>query len=192
MADRYIAFDVETPNSANNRISAIGIAVVEHGKVTEEYSTLVDPECEFDRFNVMLTGITPAAVKGAPNFPALWRKIGPLMQSGLLLAHNAPFDMSVLSKCLRRYDLDDMRYMDYACTCAMGRHCFPEMPNHKLDTMCACLGIALSHHRAGSDSRACAELLINYVNCGLEPEDFRRRYDIRELRTLPRKTAGRK
>ena len=28
MTGRYIAFDVETPNSANDRISAIGVTVV--------------------------------------------------------------------------------------------------------------------------------------------------------------------
>ena len=30
---RFIAFDVETPNSYNNRISAIGVTVVEDGKI---------------------------------------------------------------------------------------------------------------------------------------------------------------
>ena len=30
---RYIAFDVETPNSRNDRMSSIGIAVVEAGEI---------------------------------------------------------------------------------------------------------------------------------------------------------------
>ena len=30
---RYVAFDVETPNRYNNRMSAIGIAVVEDGRI---------------------------------------------------------------------------------------------------------------------------------------------------------------
>ena len=34
---RFIAFDVETPNSYNNRISAIGVTVVEDGKIVEEF-----------------------------------------------------------------------------------------------------------------------------------------------------------
>ena len=34
MSERYIAFDVETPNYANDRISAIGISVIENGCVT--------------------------------------------------------------------------------------------------------------------------------------------------------------
>ena len=31
---RFVAFDVETPNRYNNRISAIGITVVEDGEIT--------------------------------------------------------------------------------------------------------------------------------------------------------------
>ena len=162
--ERYIVFDVETPNHRNHRISAIGLAVVENGRIVQEIDRLVDPETEFDYFNVMLTGIRPEDVEGAPNFPQLWEEIGSIMDSGILVAHNAAFDMSVLAKCLRYYDMEGPVYRSYACTCTMGRACFPHLPDHKLNTLCACRGIALDHHRAGSDSRACAELLVDYVN----------------------------
>ena len=100
MAQRYIAFDVETPNYANNRMSAIGITVVDGGEIVEDFYTLVNPEARFDDFNVQLTGITPAMVAGKPAFPALWQRIQPLMGSGVLVAHSATFDLGVLSKCL--------------------------------------------------------------------------------------------
>ena len=75
---RYIAFDVETPNHANDRMSAIGVAVVERGMVVETYDALVDPEVPFEPFNVALTGITPQMVAGQPAFPALWEELRPL------------------------------------------------------------------------------------------------------------------
>ena len=75
MASRYIVFDTETPNSRNNRISAIGISVVEDGVITREFATLVNPEAHFDPFNIQLTGITPEAVEAAPTFPALWQEL---------------------------------------------------------------------------------------------------------------------
>ena len=59
MNDRFIAFDVETPNSANDFMSAIGITVVEAGEIVQRFSTLVNPETYFHPFNVQLTGITP-------------------------------------------------------------------------------------------------------------------------------------
>ena len=51
-SDRYIAFDVETPNAANDRMSAIGITVIDANSITGEFYTLVDPETHFDRFNI--------------------------------------------------------------------------------------------------------------------------------------------
>ena len=40
---RFIVFDVETPNRKNNRISAIGITVVEEEKISKEFYSLVNP-----------------------------------------------------------------------------------------------------------------------------------------------------
>ncbi len=51
MIGRCIAFDVETPNYANNRMSAIGGSVVEDGATVDEFYSLVNPETRFDRFN---------------------------------------------------------------------------------------------------------------------------------------------
>lgn len=185
MAERYIAFDVETPNHRNDRMSAIGIAVVEDGAIVDEFDTLVDPEAEFDWFNVRLTGITPEAAAQAPTFPVLWPRLRTYLDSGLLIAHNAPFDMGVLAKCLSAYEIDWRERVDYACTVRMGRASFPWFPDHRLDTMCRELGIPLDHHRAGSDSRACAELMLRYLRREEDIESFRRTYDLRRMRTLP-------
>lgn len=178
MGQRYIAFDVETPNRFNNRMSAIGITVLEDGRVAEEFYTLVDPEARFDYFNVQLTGITPELVAGAPDFPRLWERIEPIMESGLLVAHNAPFDMSVLAKCLRDYSIPWRPYAQYACTCQMGRRLLPDLPNHRLNTLCDYLNIELDHHHAGSDSRACGELLLYYLDRGARMSRFTRTYDM--------------
>lgn len=181
---RCVVFDVETPNSHNDRMSSIGVVIVENGAVCGTYSSLVDPETYFDRFNVMLTGITPESVKDAPSFDRLWEDIGPVMESGLLVAHNAPFDMSVLAKCLRAYCIEAPRFMDYACTVRMGRAVYPRFADHKLDTMCWNLGIPLDHHRADSDALAAAKLLIDYERMGLVIDDYVRTYDLASCRTL--------
>ena len=176
MPNRYIAFDVETPNFQNDRMSAIGITIVEDGAIRESFYSLVDPEAHFDRFNIQLTGITPQMVETAPNFAQLWQRIEPIMASGILLAHNARFDMGVLSKCLKAYSILWKPSALYACTCTMARKCYPTFPNHKLNTMCDCLGIDLSHHRADSDSNACAALLLDYIAHGVHPEDYIKTY----------------
>ncbi len=184
MENRYIAFDVETPNSRNDRMSAIGVCVIENGSIQEEYYSLIDPETYFNRFNIELTGISPELVRGKPTFAELWRSLGPVFDSGLLIAHNAPFDMSVLAKCLRAYGIPWKPSVRYACTCQMSRRLMPQLPSHRLNALCDCLGLELDHHHAGSDSRACGEILLHFLRAGAELSPFVRRYDMRQIRTV--------
>lgn len=184
MNERYIAFDVETPNYLNDRMSAIGITVIDSGVIVDDFYSLVNPEERFDYFNVQLTGIMPEMVADKPTFSELWTGIEPLMSTGILIAHNAPFDMRVLAQCLGAYGIDWQPFAKYACTCAMGRACYPELSNHKLNTLCAYLDLNLEHHNAGSDSRACGELLLDYMRHGLNIGRYVRRYDLTQRRTL--------
>ena len=181
---RYIAFDVETPNRSNSRMSAIGITVIEENQIKENLYSLVNPEVHFDSFNIELTGITPDSVSDAPNFSELWQTIEPIMNNGILIAHNAPFDMGVLAKCLGYYGIDWKKQVQYACTCNIGRKCLPYVPNHRLNTLCDYLNIQLDHHNAGSDSLACAELLLHYIGQGVNINGFVRNYDLLNTRTL--------
>ena len=169
--ERYIAFDVETPNRLNHRMSAIGISVLEDGQIVDAFYSLVDPETDFDPFNTWLTGIDADAVRDAPTFPELWPQIQPLLDSGVLAAHNASFDLGVLRRCLRDYEIEWKPGALYLCTVQMGRRLLPGM-SHKLDALCDYYGIPLDHHHAGSDSRACAEILLRYLDGGADPAPF--------------------
>lgn len=176
---RFIIFDVETPNYRCNRMSAIGITVLEDGVVTNEFSFLINPETDFDAFNIRLTGIDEELVRDAPTFPELWPQIEPLMSSGLLVAHNAVFDLGVLKKCLDYYEIDWKPYARYLCTVQMGRRILPGM-SHKLNTLCDYYGIALNHHQAESDSHACAEILLRYLESGADVRQHIRTYSFRK------------
>jgi len=176
---RYIAFDVETPNRYNNRMSAIGISVIEEGAIKEEFFSYVNPETHFDSFNIRLTGISENTVKDAPAFPILWKeKLEPFLSSGILVAHNAIFDLSVLNKCLSDYQVEWKQMARYCCTVQIGRRLLPGV-SHKLNVLCDYYGIALDHHRAESDSHACAEILLRYLQSGAKESDFIRTYRFR-------------
>lgn len=181
---RYTIFDVETPNSDNNRMSAIGIVVVDNGQIVDRFYSLINPQCRFDPFNISLTGITPAMVSNAPAFDALWPRIKPYFENAVLVAHNAQFDMAVLTKCLRDYGLYWKDTVTYICTCKMSKACLPGMENHRLNTLCSYYDIELDHHRADSDAYACAQILLNL--CARSDERLSlRQYDLRAGRTLP-------
>jgi DNA polymerase-3 subunit epsilon len=168
---QFTVFDVETPNRLNNRMSAIGITIIENGQIEKEFYTLVNPETHFDPFNTMLTGISEESVRNAPSFPEVWEKIEPYMSDELLVAHNAQFDMGVLKKCLLAYEIEWKPYVRYICTVQMGRRILPGI-SHKLNDLCDYYGIALDHHKADSDSRACAQILLRYLQSGADIRPF--------------------
>ena len=174
--DRIIAFDVETPNHFNNSICSIGIAIVENGRIIENQHYLVDPEADFDYQNIMIHGIYPEDVSGAPTFPQLWNILGPVMRSGILCAHNAVFDLCVLRKLFARYDIVEPN-MPYVCTYRMSQKLLKNLPNHKLNTLSDFFGIYLDHHDAGSDSVACATVLCRLLEAGFPLAPHLREYD---------------
>ena len=175
MFSRYIVFDVETPNWKNSRMSAIGISVIENGCITDSFFSYVNPEQIFDSFNIQLTGIDEKTVIGAPTFPELWKQIEPLMDSGILVAHNAQFDIGVLRKCLHDYGIIWKPEVQAICTVLMGRRLLPGI-SHRLNHLCSYYGICLDHHQAASDSHACAEILLRYMQSGAHAEQYIRKY----------------
>ena len=85
------------------------------------------------------------------------------------------FDLAVLRHCLQDYGI---RWKDtalYCCTVQMGRKLVPGI-SHKLNVMCGYYGISLNHHQADSDSHACAEILLKYLQAGAQEKDHIRTY----------------
>ena len=174
---RYVVFDVETPNRYNNRMSAIGISVIEDGAIVREFFSYVNPETFFETFNTELTGIDDDTVKDAPTFAELWPEIEPIMSDGILAAHNATFDLGVLKKCLHDYGFTWKPAVRYCCTVQIGRRLLPAI-RHRLNDLCDYYGIALDHHKADSDSHACAEILLRYFAEGMQEKDHIRTYKL--------------
>lgn len=188
--NRYIVFDIETPNARNDKICSIGIVVLEDKDIVQEYYSLIDPETYFDALNIKINGISQKDIKGHPNFKTIWNEIKDIMSSGLLIAHNAPFDMSVLAKTLKAYEIEWLPYVYYACTCSIGRALDIAVNNYKLNTLCDAFGIVLEcHHNAISDAKACAVLLSEYINKGITPESYIRNYDFSNMHTVEEKHA---
>ncbi len=190
MPERFTVFDVETPNAMNDRMSAIGITLVEDRAVCGHFYSLVNPEERFDYFNIQLTGITPAMAARAPAFPEIWEKILPYMEFGTLCAHNAPFDMGVLAKCLHHYAIPWHDRAEYLCSCRFSRAVWPQLENHRLNTVADHLGLSLRHHQADSDSDVCAGILIRCLEEAGSARERIRAYDLNAMRTLSPRRKG--
>lgn len=176
--DRYTVFDLEMPNRAGDRISAVGIAVIEDGEIVDEYYSLVNPEAGFDKYTIKITGITPAMVANEPPFPVIWEEIRPYFEDSVLAAHSVQCDMHVLANCLKSYGIQWKNTADCVCTLELGNLCYPDFVSHRLDAMCETLDIELDHHNAGSDALGAAFLLLDYMENGIDPAEHILSFDM--------------
>lgn len=178
MDERYFVFDVETPNRNNDRICSIGFVILENGNVKKRAEYLVNPEVPFDSFNTHMTGITPEMVKDAPTFPQVWTVLEPLLNKSILVAHNASFDLSVLGKVATAYDID-LKPARYLCTLKLARKTLPHLQRYRLNDLCNYYEIPLDHHQSGSDSDACARLLLCLIRDGCRMKRAARIWDFK-------------
>ncbi|MDY3618679.1 3'-5' exonuclease [Agathobaculum sp.] len=158
---KYMAIDFETGNASPLSACSIGVAVFEDGGPVESEAYLIRPPDEVGRFhwgNIRVHGIKERMVADAPPFDLVWRHIARRADGGVLVAHNAMFDTAVLCACLSYYRMP-MPDCDYLCTVKVAQRVWPDLPNHKLNTVSEALGIALNHHEAGSDARASGLIL---------------------------------
>ncbi|KFN91896.1 exonuclease [Tetragenococcus muriaticus PMC-11-5] len=167
----FIAMDFETANAQRHSACSLALTKVENSQIVDEFYTLIKPETKFFWKNIQVHGIRPQDVADAPKFPEIWPIIQPYFQkNNLVVAHNASFDNSVLAGCLNYYNLEPANFLSL-CTVKTSRKLYPEIDNHKLNTICKFLDIPLdNHHDALADSRACAHILLEEEKCfGTEP-----------------------
>jgi DNA polymerase-3 subunit epsilon len=157
----FTVIDFETANSKRASACALGIVRVEGGKIVEKEAWLIRPEdMKFSYMNIAIHGIRPEQVEDEPEFGELFTKIfREKLEGQLVVAHNASFDMSVLRKSLDLYGLEYPSF-DYLCTVKIAKKTWPELYNHKLNTVSEFLGFEFNHHDALDDCLACANLLI--------------------------------
>ena len=154
--------DFETASGKRDSACSLALTVVRNDQIADEFYTLIKPESDFFWRNVQIHGIHEEDVADAPKFPAVWDHIAPFFQRDrLVIAHNANFDTDVLKKTLAHYGIRVPEYLSMD-TLATSKKFYPELPNHKLDTMCRTLDIELQHHHnALDDSLACANILLS-------------------------------
>ncbi|MBP3910111.1 MAG: 3'-5' exoribonuclease [Niameybacter sp.] len=157
----FTAIDFETANEKRNSPCSLGITVVEKGQIILEKYWLIRPkEMRFSPMNIWIHGIREGDVRNALEFDALWEEIRPFLEDRLVVAHNAAFDISVLRQTLTLYGIPFPTF-DYCCTMVMSRHFYSYLENAKLNTVNQHLGYSFTHHHAGADASACANILMN-------------------------------
>ena len=155
----FTAMDFETSAYIRASACAVGVVQVRDGTITDSFYSLLKPP-EYPYWNHVEThGITRAMVDNAPTFPEVWPRLRGLLSNGPFVAHNVIFDWSVLTHTLKHYGLPELE-IGRVCTFRLAQRKCPELARHDLATVAAHFGIALDHHHAASDARACAEVAM--------------------------------
>jgi len=155
----YAIVDIETTggHASSNGITEVAICLHDGKKVTQRYSTLVNPKQDIPVYIRALTGITNEMVQDAPPFEDVAADIYHLLHGKIFVAHNVNFDFSFIRHHLvaAGYDLQSNKL----CTVRLGRKILPGMPSYSLGKLCRHLGIDNnSRHRALGDAEATATL----------------------------------
>lgn len=154
----FTAIDFETANQARNSACQLGIVVVENGSVVDSRAWLIKPPSPLFTFSY-IHGITYETVREEPTFAELWPAIEPYLGGRILAAHNAYFDIGVLRAVLRHYRLPAPSFQ-VIDSLTVARRIWPQLPNHRLNTVAGHLHFPFRHHDAAADARACAEILL--------------------------------
>lgn len=156
----WVAIDFETANAKHSSACALGIAVVEDGRIIKRASWLIRPrDLYFNYYNTYIHGITKEDVKDKPQFSELWNDFKPFLEGKTVIAHNAGFDIGVLRQLL---DESGIPYpeLHYFCTRVLAKKVWPTLNSYRLNMISAHLGISLKHHDAEEDAVACAEISL--------------------------------
>jgi len=159
----FVVVDVEATGAKTppNRLIELGAYRIRGGRIVDKFLSLVNPEIPIPRFVATLTGISNEMVKTAPLFALVAPQWLDFVNDSVLVAHNAPFDTSFLNHEISRVYPGHRMINPHLCTVRLARRVFPDLSNHRLDTIASHFSIPIvSRHRAGSDALATAEIFI--------------------------------
>lgn len=154
--EEYVVFDLETTGfSSKDEILEIAAIKYKDGIAIDTYQTLINPDCEIQVAASRVNHITNEIVKDAPNvcdaLPSFLNFIGKLP----LVSHNAPFDLRYLKKASAKINKEVKNHT--FDTVKLSKKAFPELPNHKLQTLVKHFNIEITNaHRALPDAETAA------------------------------------
>ena len=159
----YAVVDLEMTTPAldgTGRIIQFSCTFIENGKISDTFSTLIDPQCPIPPEVQKLTGIKNSDVSKAPLFSDVADTIYALLQDTVFVAHNIMQDYRFLNAEFERagYPELELKGID---TVQLAQILLPTQPSYRLVDLGNYLGIKHERpHQADSDTYVTAELFL--------------------------------
>ncbi len=161
----YTIVDIETTGNGikGNKITEISIFKYDGDTVVDEFTSLVNPQCDIPYFITGLTGIDSYMVQNAPTIDEIAPKIEAITAGSIFVAHSVNFDYNVIKNEFK--DLGREFVRKKLCTVRLSRRLFPGYHSYSLGKLCSALEIPLTdRHRARGDAMATTLLFQKLIN----------------------------
>lgn len=158
----FVVFDFETTglSALYDKPTELGAVRVDNGKITEIFSTLIDPRRPIPAEVSEKTGITDDMVKGQPLFEDILPDFYKFCDGCALVGHNIAFDYPFLLKGGNRSGWAFGNRSTYD-TMGIAPKAFPDIARVSLDSVLERLGLVNeSAHRAYADAAATAKAFV--------------------------------
>ncbi|HDP5873764.1 TPA: ATP-dependent helicase [Staphylococcus aureus] len=154
--------DFETMNEHMNSPCEVAVSLIKDLSITKTYSSYINPpNNRYSLQNSKIHKIPENIILKAPKYPDIYKEFHCLLKdSHLIIAHNAPFDISVLKNTNNYYDLPIPNFM-YVDSINIFRN-FHAIPSFKLESLCNLYDIDKGKlHSAKYDVMALSKMLIS-------------------------------
>lgn len=154
MINTYVSIDLETTglNPKEDKIIEIGALKVVDGKITDTYSTFVNPGRKLEERIAQLTGIVDEDLAGAPGIEEIFPGLEEFLGDFPILGHSILFDFSFLKKAA--VNLNRTFEKEAIDTLKIARRYLLQLEHRNLDFLCDYYGIPHRAHRALQDAEA--------------------------------------
>lgn len=172
---REIVFDTETtglsPDSGDRVVEIGALELINHVPTGRSYHQYINPERSVPEEVVAVHGLTEEFLKAYPVFADIAADFIEFVgEDGILVAHNATFDMKFINFELKKIDIIQYSNDRVIDTLDIARKKFPGAKNN-LDALCRRFNIDNSHrtkHGALLDAELLADVYLELLG-GAEP-----------------------
>jgi DNA polymerase-3 subunit epsilon len=172
---REIVFDTETtgfdPLTGDRLVEIGAVELINHVPTGRTYHQYINPDRDVPEEVVKVHGLTNEFLKDYPLFEKVAQEwVDFVGDDGILVAHNATFDMKFINYELKRLCFDEYQWDRVIDTLEIAKSKFPGQRNN-LDVLCKRFGIdnsARTFHGALLDAQLLAEVYLELLG-GAEP-----------------------
>ena len=166
--DEYVVFDFETTGLSpwgGDEVIEVAAMRIFGDKLDEEkyFHSLINPKRLISPEATRINGITNEMVATAPSIEEIFPQFLEFCGSAYLVAQNAKFDMSFVSKYLVQFKMK--KQLEVYDTIHFSRRCYPNENSHNLDLICKRLNLTVKpedRHRSLGDVKLTAQAFLTF------------------------------